>query len=280
MMFARPNNLTEALALLGNDDWSILSGGTDFYPSLRDQPVRGKVIDLWALDELRQVQHGSDYLRLGALTTWSDIIGMRLPAAFDGLKLAAREVGSIQIQNRGTIAGNICNASPAADGIPPLLTLDAIVELQSSKGVRTLPLAEFIVGNRVTSMHSNELVTAVLIPSAAMLGQSSFLKLGSRHSLVISISMVAVRLVCADNGYISGAAISVGSCSLVAQRLHALESTLVGQSATSDLSQLVTREHLHCLAPIDDIRATAHYRLDATQELIKRALTEVGSKFV
>src|SRR4029077_16016992 len=104
--------------------------------------------DISALGELRGVSTEANYIRVGGLTTWSDIIRTPLPRCFDALKSAAREVGSVQIQNRGTVAGNLCNASPAADGVPPLLALDAEVELVSKVGVRRMPLADFIVGNR------------------------------------------------------------------------------------------------------------------------------------
>ncbi|MBX2882879.1 MAG: FAD binding domain-containing protein [Granulosicoccus sp.] len=278
MTYVRPKNLTEALNLLSGDEWSLLSGGTDFYPSLRDQPFRGKVIDLWGLDELREIRQEQACLRIGALATWSDLIRTKLPPAFDGLKLAAREVGSVQIQNRGTVAGNICNASPAADGVPPLLTLDAVIELVSCNGVRLVPLNDFIVGNRATSLRADELVSAVLVPNAASAGQSSFLKLGSRKYLVISISMVAARLECDAQGVVTAAAVGVGSCSVVAQRLGALEQALVGQLLLN-LADQVRPEHLAPLAPIDDIRASGPYRTKATHELLKRVLSETGEKF-
>lgn len=279
MPHVRPKNLTSALTLLDGDEWSILSGGTDFYPSLRDQSVQGNVLDLWGLDELRQTRLEQDHLRIGALVTWSDIIREPLPAAFEGLKLAAKEVGSVQIQNRGTLAGNICNASPAADGIPPLLTLDASVELTSSAGSRCLPLNQFVLGSRMTALRTNELVSAVLIPNSALAGHASFLKLGSRKYLVISISMVATRLVCDTQNIISHAAVSVGSCSLIAQRIDTLERSLIGQSLTSDLAERVTPDHLAALSPIDDIRATGQYRIEATCELLKRVLTDTRSQF-
>ena len=125
----------------------------------------------------------------------------------------------MQIQNTGTIAGNLCNASPAADGAPPLLILDAEVELRSVEIARHVPLGEFILGNRKTALRADELMTAIRVPISAVEGQSASLKLGARRYLVISIAMVAARVVTADDGTIRKAAIAVGSCSAVAQRL-------------------------------------------------------------
>src|SRR5713101_3478351 len=142
----------------------VLSGGTDFYPALGDRIAQEPVMDISGLRELRGISNDANYIRIGGLTTWTEIIETPLPRCLDALKSTAREVGSVQIQNRGTVAGNLCNASPAADGVPPLLALDAEVELMSQAGARRMPLTEFIVGNRKTLRRSDELLTAVLIP--------------------------------------------------------------------------------------------------------------------
>ena len=212
---------------------------------------------------------------IGARASWSDVLRADLPPSFDALKLAAREVGSIQIQNRGTVAGNLCNASPAADGVPPLLTLDASVELASADGVRVLPLDDFILGNRKTARRPDELVTAILVPKPAHAARASFLKLGARKYLVISIVMAA-GLLEVKEGRVAAARIAVGACSAVAQRLPALEAALVGQPAGPGLAGLAAGEHLAGLAPIDDIRADAGYRREAALVLVKRCLAELG----
>ena len=287
--YIKPRTVDEAVALLGalpgaaSPDYRearILSGGTDFYPSLGDRVVRGTVIDISALRDLRGISENATHFRIGGLTTWSEVIRTPLPRCFDTLKLAAREVGSVQIQNRGTVAGNLCNASPAADGVPPLLALDAEIELTSQAGVRTLPLADFITGNRRTQRKAEELLTAVLIPRGADDAASTFLKLGARRYLVISISMVAVVLKFSDDSarFIKHARIAVGSCSAVAQRLSQLESDLVGATAGEGLNALVKLEHLASLSPIDDVRATAEYRVEASLRLVQRALNSCVEK--
>jgi CO/xanthine dehydrogenase FAD-binding subunit len=275
--YIKPRTLDEAMALLAAGEAQILSGGTDFYPALGDRVVRGPVVDVSGLGELRGVSTEADYLRIGGLTTWSEIIRTPLPRCFDALKSAAREVGGIQIQNRGTVAGNLCNASPAADGVPPLLALDAEVELVSNVGVRRLPLADFIVGNRKTQRKADELLTAVLVPRALENAASTFVKLGARRYLVISISMVAVVVKLSDDEHVDDrkvleARVAVGSCSAVARRLRALEHDLVGTSVQDGLGEMVRLKHLAPLSPIDDVRATAEYRLDASLRLVQRAL--------
>lgn len=269
--YAKPASLDEALSLLGEAPWRVLAGGTDFYPAQGARPFRDNVLDINGLGELRGLSQDDRVIRIGARTTWSDIVRAELPPAFDGLKAAAREVGSIQIQNVGTVAGNLCNASPAADGMPALMTLDAEVELRSAAGARFLPLSQFVLGNRKTALLPGELVTAIVVPKASAAGASAFVKLGARRYLVISIGMVAARLV-VENGQIASAAVAVGACSAVAQRLATLERDLVGRQADAGLVAAVEAKHLAGLSPIDDVRGSAAYRLEAAKELVSRAL--------
>ena len=172
--YAKPRDVDEALALLGEAQWRILAGGTDFYPALGNRPLSDNVLDINALDELRGISETETHLVIGARTTWADIAKHVLPPAFDMVKQAARQVGSLQIQNVATISGNLCNSSPAADGVPPLLALDAEIELRSLAGGRVVPLSDFILGNRRITSRPDEMVTAVLGPRAPSCGTSSF----------------------------------------------------------------------------------------------------------
>lgn len=271
-LYFRPRTLPEAVDTLTRHGGQILSGGTDFFPALGERPISSPVVDISGVAELRGVSIGPNEIRIGGLTTWTDVLRASLPICFDGLKAAAREVGSIQIQNRGTVAGNLCNASPAADGVPPLLALDAEVELASQAGVRRLPLAQFLVGNRKTVRRADEILSAVIVPRGLDDAQSAFLKLGSRRYLVISIVMVAAVVQADAEGRVAEARVAVGSCSAVAQRLVELEQSLVGIKAERGFSDLVNAAHLARLAPIDDVRATADYRRDAALTLVRRAL--------
>ena len=270
--YAKPADLDEALALLAADRWKILAGGTDFYPALGTRPLRENVLDINSLDALRGIAPTERHIVIGARATWSDIARHDLPPAFDCLKEAAREVGSIQIQNAGTVAGNLCNASPAADGVPALMALDAEVELSSAGGRRYLPLSGFILGNRKTALAPGELMTAVRVPLAATDGRSAFVKLGARRYLVISIAMAAARIVLDPEGRVAEAALAVGSCSAVAKRLPSLEAALVGQRADGLSADWIESGHLSDLDPIDDVRGSAEYRLAATREILARAI--------
>lgn len=272
-MFLRPRTLSEAVEALTAPDARILAGGTDFYPALGDRQVAVPVIDITAIPELSGITVTDREVRIAGRSSWSEVIAAPLPRCFDALKAAAREVGSIQIQNRGTVAGNLCNASPAADGVPPLLALDAEVELISRAGTRRLPLAAFITGNRRTERRADEIVTAVIVPRSID-GPSCFLKLGARRYLVISIAMVAVVIEAGGDGRVLQARIAVGACSAVAQRLTELERTLTGARAGPGIGRLVTPRHLSGLSPIDDVRATAAYRRDAARILVARALEQ------
>lgn len=277
-MYLRPTDLSEALGALAGGAMTVLAGGTDFYPARVGRAVSEPVLDISAIAALRGVREDASHIRIGALTTWSELIAHRLPAYCDGLKLAAREVGGAQIQNAGTVAGNLCNASPAADGIPPLLALDAQVELASASGTRRVALEGFVRGNRRTACDPGELVTAVLVPKWGAAARATFLKLGSRRYLVISIVMVAATLEADAEGKLIRAALAVGACSEVAQRLPVLEARLLGQPLSSALAALARPEDLGLLAPISDVRGTGAYRRDAALTLVRRALAALGGE--
>lgn len=271
-MFLQPASLNAAIDLLARQGGKLLAGGTDFFPALGQAAITSPVIDISRLPELRGITVAGDMIRLGAAATWSEIVAAPLPSGFDALKAAAREIGSIQIQNRGTIGGNLCNASPAADSVPPLLVLDARVELASPRGRREIPLADFIRGYRQTALAPDEIVTAILVPKENGDLTSLFAKLGARRYLVISIAMITIALRRAANGGIAEARVAIGSCSAVAMRLPELEAALLGAASAKDIAARVQPDHLARLTPIDDVRATARYRQDAALILIRRAV--------
>jgi CO/xanthine dehydrogenase FAD-binding subunit len=272
--YLRPKTLSEALHALADSGGVPLSGGTDFFPALGDRPVTYPVVDISAISELKGIHFGPDRIEIGGRATWSEIQSEKLPSGFDGLKAAAREIGGVQIQNVGTIAGNLCNASPAADGVPSLLALGAELTLLSSLGTRTLPLSEFIVGNRKTVRQPGEILTRISISRRLENSVSTFLKLGARRYLVISIAMVAVNLLLDENKRIQEARVAVGACSVKALRLTDLEHALTGEVLQPGVGRAIKPAHLEQLAPIDDVRATAAYRMDAAHTLVIRALED------
>src|SRR5882672_3824710 len=183
--YLRPRRLEEALTALARPH-VVLAGGTDFYPARVGRLVDEDVLDIGGINILRGISADGSGWRLGATTTWSELLEADLPPLFDGLKQAAREVGGRQIQNAGTLAGNLCNASPAADGVPCLLALDAEIEIAGPAGSRRLPLAAFITGNRCTALKPGELMVAIHVRKPVHEARSAFLKLGARRYLVIS----------------------------------------------------------------------------------------------
>lgn len=238
-----------ALGLLAQGNWQVVAGGTDIFPARAHRAAWGATaalaaLDITAIPGMRGVTRTDEGWRIGAATTWADLRDAALPPGFDALREAARQVGGRQIQARGTIGGNLCNASPAADGVPPLLVLEAEVELASQRGARRLKLGEFILGNRRTARAPEELLVALHVPAGRAASRSVFLKLGARSHLVISIVMVA-----AD----AAGRIAVGSCSEVAR--------MWGDALT----------------PMDDVRGSAAYRHAAAAELVARAQARLAA---
>ena len=272
--YHRPRTLAEALAIRAETGALPLAGGTDIH-ALRTaraawgDPWRPEILDLSAVRDLDGIAETAEGWRIGARTTWTMIAETPLPPLFDGLRTAAREVGGRQVQNRGTIAGNLVTASPAGDGIPNLLVLDAEVELASAGATRRLPVAQFLTGYRSTALLPGEIVTALHIPRCDG-ARSRFEKLGARRYLVISIAMAAgvIRL---EGDRVAEARIAVGACSPVARRLPALENALTGLHP-SEMPQVPQHAHLAPLAPIDDVRASAAYRSDAALTLLRDLL--------
>lgn len=272
--YFRPDTIEDALAL-ASDGAVAAAGCTDLFPATEAPALAGRILDLTGVEALRGISETEQGWRIGAMTCWADIAAADLPPGFDGLRQAAREVGSVQIQNAATIGGNLCNASPAADGVPPLLTLDAEAEIVSVRGNRRLSLADFLLGPRRTALQDGELLSAVHVPRGAAQGRAGFLKLGARRYLVISIASVAVR-VDAREGKIADLAIAVGACGPVPTRLARLETALTGE----DLGALARGGEdgmvQEALSPISDVRGDAAYRLDVAATLVRRALRDVA----
>jgi xanthine dehydrogenase small subunit len=274
--YFRPTTLGEALSIRADRPVTVLAGGTDVYPARTARAGWGDmrqadILDISAIDALRGIDETPTHIRFGALTTWTALRRAVLPPAFAGYQTAAREVGGLQVQNRGTLVGNICTASPAGDGVPCLLTLDAEIELASTDGRRTIPVGAFITGYRRTVCRPDEIVTAILVPKGGAGTQGRFLKLGARRYLVISIAMAAGVVAVDEDGTITEARIAVGACSPVAWRLVKLEAALEGHSLDA-AAGIVTPDLLAPLSPIDDVRASGAYREAAALDLVRDLL--------
>lgn len=274
--YHRPTSLDDALTALDDSRITIVAGGTDFYPQRVGRPLDDEVLDVTAIDVLRVVEERDGGIHIGALASWTDVVRAGLPSWIDILVQCGREVGGVQTQNVGTVVGNICNASPAADGMPCLLALDASVELASASGRRALPVAEFVTGVRETQCRPNEMVTGVVVPKPAGPARGAFRKLGARRYMIISIVSVAAVIEQAGDGAVASARVAVGACSPVAQRLPELEAALSGRPMSAALGDVVTPAHMAGLSPISDIRASADYRMEAALTLTRRVLSELG----
>ena len=277
--YVAPLTVADAVRLVDEDERAIIAGGTDFFPALQRGKAPAGLVDVLKIGEMNGVLLNGSNWRIGGAATWTDLVEAELPPCFLALKEAACQVGSIQIQNAGTIGGNICNASPAADGIPPLLVLDASVEIASGKGRHVVKLGEFITGVRQVALPRGGILVAVHVPAISGATASAFEKLGSRKLLVISIAMVAALISLDANGAVARARVAIGACSPVATRLAGLENDLLGR-LPSELrgTDFVTSEHLSPLSPIDDIRGSAGYRYEAVAELCQRAVRNAATR--
>jgi xanthine dehydrogenase small subunit len=281
VLYFTAKTLADALALRASRDLVVLSGGTDLYPAKAARAGWGDmqhkdVLDITALAGLRGISEEPAHWRLGALTTWTDLIEATLPPMFAGYQAAAREIGGLQIQNCGTLAGNICTASPAGDGAPNLLALEASVELASLGGTRRLSLEAFLDGYRHTACRADEIVTAILVPKRAAGARGHFRKLGARKYLVISIVMVAGVIETDAAGTLCHVRLAVGSCSAVPQRLTELEAALLGV-ALAAARDVPAPAHMRHLSPIDDIRGSAAYRRAAALALTRDLLADLAA---
>lgn len=277
--YFRPQSLAEALAIRAQRPVTVLAGGTDVYPARANRVGwgdmrRDDILDIAAIAELKGIVEEPGRFRFGALTTWTEMRRAALPPTFAGCRKAARDIGGAQVQNRGTLVGNICTASPAGDGIPCLLSLDAEVELASERGRRVVPIRKFIDGYRHTVCGPDELVTAILVPRPPAGARGDFVKLGARRYLVISIVMAAAVLAANEAGAIVHARVAVGACSSVAQRLPQLEQALIGRPAVV-APDLVEAGHFAPLSPIDDVRGSGAFRAAAAIDMVRDLLAAI-----
>jgi CO/xanthine dehydrogenase FAD-binding subunit len=239
-----------------------LAGCTDLYVGLNFGTLKDRrFIDLWGLDGLRAIESRRGVLTIGALATFTDLIGSPLVRRqLPMLVAAAREVGGAQIQNRGTIGGNVANASPAGDSLPVLAAADAVVVLQSADGVRRVPFPAFYTGYRQTVRRPDELIVALEIPRVR--GRQWFRKVGTRAAQAISkVVMAGVR-------QRDSVRLAIGSVAPTVVRLPRTEEAIVSGRSAEAIRRVLAEE----IAPIDDIRSTAVYRRRVAQNLLDRFL--------
>jgi carbon-monoxide dehydrogenase medium subunit len=273
--YLAPQTLAEALETIGKQSQGVhlIAGGTDLVPQMRSRSVEpALLIDLRLLG-LEGIEMNEDDIRIGARTTHTDILESDLLAEHcPALVESAADIAGPPIRNRGTVGGNLVNASPAADLAPPLLVYDAQAVLASARRERLVPLDEFFISPGETVLAKDEILTEIRLPAAVPKTSSKFIKLGKRKAMAIAVVSVAARLTLDESGSISNARIALGSVAPIPMRALKAEFDLEGQSPSIDLFAEAGRIASSESSPISDIRASGEYRKKMVAVLTRRAL--------
>jgi CO/xanthine dehydrogenase FAD-binding subunit len=271
----QPVTTGELKNLLAGSAGRLLAGGTDLLPGLRrapaDQPVR--LIDISRLADLRFIREAGSEIEIGALTTHAAMTASPLIQKYaPALVKACSEIGAPQTRARGTLGGNLANASPAADTVTPLLCLDSRVKLASKNGERVLKLDEFFLGPGKTGLISGEFLNSVSFGIPSGRWGTEYLKLGRRNGMAIAVISVGVFLILDDAGRIDTIRIAFGSAAPTPVRGRCVEAALKGNKPAPDLFALAAQAVDEDISPISDVRATGDYRRNSARVLIVRAL--------
>jgi CO/xanthine dehydrogenase FAD-binding subunit len=279
---ASPTALEEAYALLADADggaWRPLAGGTDLMVTMTGEigEPPSRVLDIWGLDELRGIRMEADGLVIGALTTYTDL--RRSPEVRElapALAEAAATIGAAQIQNRGTLGGNVVNASPAGDTLPVLLALDAELVLGSVRGERTVAATDFWPSYRTTARRDDELLLRIRIPRVDG-RQVRFRKIGTRRAQAISkvVMALAWRSTGDDAPWID-VRLALGSVAATTIRVPAVEAVLEGGRPTRETADAAAAALVAAVQPIDDVRSTAAYRRLVAGRILHRLIRDEG----
>jgi xanthine dehydrogenase small subunit len=260
-----PRSLDEALRMLRDERLVPIAGTTDVFVTLNFGTLTAqRFIDIWSLDELREIAVRGDVLSIGALASYTSIIRSadvrsRLPMLVE----AAGQIGGVQIQNRGTLGGNIANGSPAGDSLPVLAAAEAVLVLRSAEGERRVPFAQFYTGYRASVLRPEELIVAVEMGPVE--GKQWFRKVGTRAAQAISkIVMAGVRA--------PAPRIALGSVAATVVRLPETERALGARASIDDAERVLQSE----ITPLDDVRSTAEYRRRVAGNLLRRFWAETG----
>jgi carbon-monoxide dehydrogenase medium subunit len=276
-----PLTLRDAYALLADGAgpaWRLVAGGTDLMVQIAGElgPPPERVIDLWALDELRGIAVDGDALVLGALTTYTEIRRSALVAEFiPALAEAAATIGAAQIQNRGTIGGNVMNASPAGDTLPLLLASDAVMVLGSTDAERDVPASSFWPAYRATARRDDELLLRVRIPMATD-RQLRFRKVGTRRAQAISKVVMALAWRAAADDAWGDVRLALGSVAATPIRAPGAEAVLDGARPERETAERAAATLSAEINPIDDVRSTADYRRAVAGRVLHRLIRDEG----
>jgi CO/xanthine dehydrogenase FAD-binding subunit len=275
IQYHAPESLTEALTMIAElENANPIIGGTDLMIAMRaGVSTPSHLVDLNEIDELNYVKEEDGYIKIGATTTHAQVaaspVAKKLPALVDSVS----RIGSPQIRNRGTITGNICNASPAADSAPPLLVHYAQVVIKSLDGERVIPIAELFAGPKINSLEATELLTEIRIPVPKEGSASSYKRIGRRKAFTLSI-VSSAAFIQMDGETCVDAKVAFGSVAITPLRVPAAEELLKGSKLDEDSIKAASEVVYETVKPITDVRGTAEYRKDMCPVLMKRAITQ------
>ncbi|HEX5888845.1 MAG TPA: xanthine dehydrogenase family protein subunit M [Pyrinomonadaceae bacterium] len=266
-----PRSLADVLSLLANEPgvWKPFAGGTDLMVLLEAGKLEHhNYVNLWHLAELRGIDTSGAHVTLGALTTYTDVQAHPvLRNEFPMLCRAASETGGLAIQNRGTLGGNIVNASPAADSPPALLAYDAELELVSSQGSRWLPYQDFHTGYKQMRIRPDELLARIRLPRNTAGATHYYRKVGTRKAQAISkVCFAAIGRT--NNGHVDDVRLALGSVAPIVVRCVQTEAAIKGQKPDDATVKSAKASLLREISPIDDLRSTASYRLQVASNLL------------
>lgn len=277
----RPTSLGEALELMGAlESVKPIAGGTDLLPLMRDRAIAvDEIVDIQGLHELEGITVENGALRIGALTTLTEILESPLVAEkATVLKDAVSHIGSVQTRNQGTLAGNLCNASPAADTPPALMVLKAQANVVSSaKGARKIPVEELFAGPKTNSLGKDELVTEILVPELPPGSGAAFEKLGRRRGITLAV-VNAAAYIAMDGKKCVDARIALGAIAATPIRLPGVEAIYIGKELTPEAIEESSRACYALVSPVDDVRASAEYRREMACVLVKRAIVKAHAR--
>jgi len=267
--YARPQTLTEALRLLAAGPGRVLAGGTDLYPAAAAR-LAGPIIDLAAVAELSGLQSGRQSgLRIGALTPWTTLAEAKLPPALRALQQAARQVGGRQVQNAGTIGGNLCNASPAADSVPALIAAGATCLVAGPDGEREVPVAEIPGGPGRTTLRAGEFVVELRLPARPAGGGDAYLRATPRTEMDIAVVGMGVNLTL-EGGVVKAARVGLGAVAPTVLLVEDAGKALVGSRLEDAALEAAAAACRAACNPINDKRGTIAYRIKVAGVLLKR----------
>jgi len=276
--YISPKTKEEVLKILEQEKSKacIVAGCSNVLPYIKDKIISGKLLlDISGIGELNYIKKSEDKLCIGAATTISDLINSKvIREECSVLHQAAEDFADPTVRNSATIGGNLADASPAADVAPPLLVLDAVLEVESMDGKREISLKDFFVGPRKTVLHDDEMITSIKIKDGSINKNGCFIKLGLRQAMAISLASIAMILE-TEEEKITDVRIAMGSVAPTPLRLINVEEFLIYQKIDDVLLEEAMKKVSETVKPIGDVRASAEYRRYVSGILFKRAFEKL-----